>query len=169
MNRDDSVAELIQDAWLVTLRKLSALEPRDGHYTPVLVKFLGTTCVYLCNNYLKAHIRGVQSGRDGIRSPQVSTMDRFAEDTRDVVSKVASSEVQEQVRLALGRLPEDKQNILVLRLIEQRSNLEIAEILHLNPNTVAQRYRRAIRELRALLPESVFQEIWSATERDSHE
>lgn len=57
-------------------------------------------------------------------------------------------------------LGEEKRQVLVLRLMKHRTNLEIAELLELEPNTVAVRYRRALDELRALLPESVFSEIW---------
>jgi DNA-directed RNA polymerase specialized sigma24 family protein len=49
--------------------------------------------------------------------------------------------------------------VLVLRLIEQRSNVEIAKMLGVPRNTIAVRYRRALEKLRSALPPSVFADV----------
>jgi DNA-directed RNA polymerase specialized sigma24 family protein len=47
----------------------------------------------------------------------------------------------------------------MLRAFEGLSNQEAAEELGQKPNTVAQRYKRALERLRKLLPASIFDEF----------
>ncbi len=67
----------------------------------------------------------------------------------------------------LDELSADKRDVLVLRLMEHRTNAEIAEILGLQPNTVAVRYRRALEELRQRLPTSLYADVWGAPQSSS--
>lgn len=40
---DDDVRDLADDVWLVALRRLGDLTPREGRLTPVLARFLSNT------------------------------------------------------------------------------------------------------------------------------
>jgi DNA-directed RNA polymerase specialized sigma24 family protein len=49
--------------------------------------------------------------------------------------------------------------VIALRAFEGLSNSEAAEELDEKPNTVAQRYKRALSKLRELLPDSIFEDL----------
>jgi RNA polymerase sigma factor (sigma-70 family) len=157
------VEDLVADLWLVVLRRLGEIQAREGRHAPVLVRFLGTTALQLCNNYLRKRIRRgrlVEPGRGA--SPVPSELDGFAGETTGVVSRVFLLEVSDQIRRCLNELTPGKRDVLVLRIMEQRTNQEIAEILALEPNTVAVRYRRALADVRDRLPRGVFDDLWQA-------
>ena len=49
--------ELVDEVWLVTLPRLGDLRPRDGHWKPVLLKFLATTLLNKVNSMMMRHLR----------------------------------------------------------------------------------------------------------------
>jgi len=162
------VEDLVSELWLVVLRRLGDLHPRDGRHAPVLVRFLGTTTLQLCNNFLRKRIRRRSGGQsnpapdeNGSSSPPEFA--GLAGNTTGVVSQVFLLEVRDQIRRCLEELAPAKRDVLVLRIMEQRTNQEIAEILKLEPNTVAVRYRRALEDMRGRLPACVFDDLWEAT------
>jgi RNA polymerase sigma factor (sigma-70 family) len=154
----EDVDDLLSELWLVTLRRLPELRPREGRYAPVLVRFLGSTALNLCNNFLRARIRR-KAGWGADEHPNGGPVDELADETRGVVSRAIAGEVHEQVERCLLGLDATKRDVLVLRLMEQRTNKEIAATLRLEPNTVAVRYRRALEELRRCLPKELFQDL----------
>jgi RNA polymerase sigma-70 factor (ECF subfamily) len=62
-------------------------------------------------------------------------------------------EMREQVRLAVGRLPPAQAEVVVLRIWEEMTFLEIGSVLNQSPNTVASRYRYALEKLTRMLHE----------------
>jgi len=62
-------------------------------------------------------------------------------------------EIAEKVEAAIGRLEETDREVILMRHYEHLSNLEIAEVLGLNPPAASMRYLRAVRRLRQLLEE----------------
>ena len=164
----EDVEDLVAELWLVVLRRLGELHPREGRYAPVLVRFLGTTGLQLCNNFLRKRIRrgrNIAAAQkpmgDGSNSP--SEFDGFSRDSTGVVSQVFLLEVRDQIRRCLEELTPAKRDVLVLRIMEQRTNQEIAEILKIEPNTVAVRYRRALEDVRGRLQAGVFDDLREAT------
>jgi DNA-directed RNA polymerase specialized sigma24 family protein len=49
--------------------------------------------------------------------------------------------------------------VVILRAVEGLTTLEAAQELGEAPNTVSHRYRRAIEKLRAIVPNSLFDEL----------
>ena len=69
-------------------------------------------------------------------------------------SKILSRiELQQQVYGLIEQLSEKNREVLVLRLVEELSNSEVAEVLELPPATVQKRYGRALLKLHQLLAE----------------
>ncbi|WP_168564642.1 sigma-70 family RNA polymerase sigma factor [Crateriforma spongiae] len=60
-------------------------------------------------------------------------------------------EIAELVEKAIHRLDENDREVILMRHYEHLSNLEIAEVLKLNPPAASMRYLRAVRRLRQLL------------------
>lgn len=66
-------------------------------------------------------------------------------------SRVDAEELRQQVRRAVRRLPPSQAEVVVLRIWEEMTFLEIATVLGQSPNTVASRYRYALEKLTRLL------------------
>jgi RNA polymerase sigma factor (sigma-70 family) len=161
----DEIRDVVDEIWLVTLGKLGDLRPRENRLTPVLLKFLVTTSFNVCNNYLRRVI--AQKGRSPAALPKASartptpTIARIAARQAGVPTEASWREVSARIGAALDSLEPDKVEVLVLRLIEQRSNAEISAILGIPRNTVAVRYRRALEKLRSSLPLAIFTDVLS--------
>jgi RNA polymerase sigma factor (sigma-70 family) len=157
------VEDLANDVWLVTLSNLSRLEAREGRMAPVLVRYLGTTVLRTCNNFLRRSARlgprgaGRTSDEDGEDRPRGVSI--LPAETIGVLTRVARKDQGLLAQGYLDGLAPDKRDVLVLRIMEQRSNQEIAELLELQPNTVAVRYKRALEELRRVLPSEVLEDL----------
>src|SRR6056297_2341059 len=65
-------------------------------------------------------------------------------------------EIAGKIEAVIEQLPEQDREIILMRHYEHLSNLEIAEVLKLNPPAASMRYLRAVRRLRELLQEHQF-------------
>ncbi len=61
-------------------------------------------------------------------------------------------EERQQLEQALRQLPPEQREVLYLKLWQQMTFAEIAELLRLPPNTAASRYRYALENLRQFMP-----------------
>ena len=150
--------DLVNDVWAVALPRFAGLSDRDGRHTPVLLRFLSTTLLYRFNNLVQKHITGKpahanedEGGPDAVRG--------MPQDTTGVVSRVLKDEVRGTVLRAIDELDPNDREVIVLRAIEQNPNHEVATLLGEAPNTVAVRYKRALKKLQKRLPDSVFAEL----------
>lgn len=66
-------------------------------------------------------------------------------------SAAMQREITKRVESAIERLNDQDREMIIMRHYEHLSNLEIAEVLQLNPPAASMRYLRAIRRLRELL------------------
>jgi RNA polymerase sigma factor (sigma-70 family) len=160
----DEVRDVVDEIWLALLGRIGNLQPREGRLTPVLLKFLTTASFNVCNNFLRRaisdrtrHKPGVEP-RPGAATPQPTIAEVAARQT-GVPTRASWREIAARIGTALDSLDPDKVEILVLRLVEQRTNVEIAALLGIPRNTVAARYRRALEKLRASVPASIFADV----------
>jgi RNA polymerase sigma-70 factor (ECF subfamily) len=150
--------DLVNDAWLVALRKLPELSVRDGHHTPVLLRFLSTTLLYRINNLVKRHLRGEAVTMAAVAG-QTDPLDRVAAENTGVVTRVVREELRSEVTRCMTELDEQDREILLLRGIEQQPTATVALVLGISPGAVSMRYSRALERLRQSLPGSVFDEL----------
>lgn len=154
------VEDVAADVWVVTLQRLADLVPRDGRHVPVLVRFLGTTVLGTCNNFLRRRARGaVRSPGAGGDQGDGDPLDQLAARSRAIVSRVMAKEAASIVDRCLAELGENHRDVLVLRLMEGRTNQEIGAMLGTPANTIAVRFKRALESLRAQLPPVLYREI----------
>ena len=83
--------------------------------------------------------------------------------------QVMEDDLRETVCRAMGKLPEDFRLVLTLRVVEERSYDEIAEIMDLKPGTVKSRLARAREKLRKILLESGNDSFLSSVKPDREE
>lgn len=150
--------DLVQDVWAVAIPRLADIEPRDGRFTPVLLKFLASVMWRCHAALLRKHLRG------GARV-SASRLHELPANSTDIVHRVARSEATERLLASLDRLQADERATVVLRGIEQVPNKEAAIVLGEPPNTVAKRFGRALEKLKAFVTDPVLEDIvWSDTE-----
>ncbi len=145
--------DLVADAWMRLLPKLHELPPRDGRYTPVIFRYLSTAIVNRVNFLVKQRLRrgeaSLPDDASSLSDPELS----------GVVTAAVRAERSQSIASALADLSPQDQEIVILRGIEQRENQTVAQLLSLTPAATAMRYHRALRRLRAQLPNSLFDEF----------
>lgn len=149
--------DLVQEVWAVALPRLGDLTPRDGRYTPVVLKFLSTTLLYRVQNQMQKHLRRVEG--EVLEREVGASLCELPAQTSQHITRALRGELQEAVRRAIDELPELDRKVVVLRGIEQQAVQEVARQLDLKPNTVSVRYRRVLAELRGRLRGSVFDDL----------
>lgn len=154
--------DLVNDVWLIVLRRLAEIPARGGRFTPVLMKFLSTTLLHRLQALLRKHIQGkpvrveADAGALGASTDLLAALPAM---TRGVVTRVVAREQEAAVSDALQALGEVDREIIVLRGIEQNSTLAVAAQLGIEETAARVRYHRALKRLRAEMPRSIFAEF----------
>ncbi len=161
MRRYYDPEDLVNDAWAVALPKLAGLPPRDGRYSPVLLRFLSTTLLNRVNNLVKKHLRGDRPGvvPAGDGDSGGDPLNFLPADASGVVTAAIKREVRSTVLECIDELEPIDREIIMLRGIEQHSPQTVAELLGLTTDAVGMRYHRALKRLRERLPDSVFDDL----------
>ena len=150
LRRQVEPQDLVNEAWVVALPRLATLTPRDGRMTPVLLRFLTTTIMRRIARWTR---------RKGGVLPPLEDEVRGDEDAPGIPTRVHVSDIRDRVLRCLDELRAPDREIILLRGIEQRPAREIAGLLGISEAAAFQRYSRALKRLRAALPESVFDEL----------
>ena len=151
------VSDIVADTWVVVLPKLATLEAREGRLARVLGSYLGTTALHKCNHFLASSYRRLRN--PDAEEPSGSSRLDLAESTRGIVTRVVQREECLTIRAAIETMPDQHKEVLVMRLLEHRSNEEIAASLGIERNTAAVRYRRALHSLRNRLPTGLYRDL----------
>ncbi len=151
--------DLVNEVWLIALPKLDRLRPREGRYTPVLLKFLSSSLVNKINTLMQKHILGKPGQRRSASPDETDGLGELSKTVTGVVTRVARQETRDAVWRSLDRLGDPDRELIVLRGIEQHSYREIAAVVGGEPKSLAVRYCRALQKLRSELPDSVFTEF----------
>ena len=148
---DSDAEDLVQDVWLVALPKLERIRPRDGRVTPVLVRYLCRTLLFICNEKLRRAYRGAakEFDRSGVPHPVTQAVS-------SAWHRVARNEAVESLRRAMDELSDKQRQVVVLRGFEQWSNQDVARLMDEAPDTVSQMWHRARRNLEACLPAGIW-------------
>ncbi|MBL8695572.1 MAG: sigma-70 family RNA polymerase sigma factor [Planctomycetes bacterium] len=146
--------DLVDEAWLVTLPRLGEIDPRDGRYTPVLLKYLSSIIVHRVNSLL--HRRASQRADDEASKWRPSLA---PDEATGAVTRAVRNEQFQIVLKTIDELPEADREVLLLRGVEQRPLPSVAAELGVAPGTAAVRYHRALLSLRRSLPGSFADEL----------
>lgn len=151
--------DLVQEVWATVYPRLSDLQAREGRETPVLLRFLSTTLLNQVNNLARRARRAGVGGEQGKAVDEATADGDKSAAGPGPATMVAAEEQRAQVLRCINELPGIHREILILRGIEQQEIADIAMLLELEANTVAQRWHRALEQLRENLPDSVFDEL----------
>jgi RNA polymerase sigma factor (sigma-70 family) len=139
----DDAADATQDAFLKVLQRLPKLEDRDLNFSAYLYTAARNASYDMIGKRKKATpVDEIPEygGGQGARDP--GDLDIDPERTAMLAS------AQEEISAANLRLPERQREVLALREIDDKSYDEIAEIMDMNRNSVAQLISRARIKLR---------------------
>jgi RNA polymerase sigma-70 factor (ECF subfamily) len=142
--------DVVQDVWAIALPRLPQLAEPGGRATPTLMRFLASTLLYRVNDLLR---------RSAVRAEQEEPRSTLPEATRGPLQRALESEISAQIASALQTLADRDQELIVLRLIEQNTNAEVARLLDLKPNSAAQAYGRALERLRERVTDPLLDEL----------
>lgn len=151
--------DLVHDAWLAALPRLGALRARNGRYTPVLLRFLGTAVLNRVHNLLKRQRHRSALQIDATAASQDGAALDPASQHSEAVTRAIRNETRAHVRELLDGLGEPDREIVLLRGIEQQPMAAVAAIVGLHRDATAKRYQRALARLRDAMPGSVFDEF----------
>lgn len=154
--------DLVQDAWVATLPRLRDLQPRDGRFTPVLLRFLSTTVLFSTQRLLRREAvrrRSAAAPTDADASGAGDAVHGIASPHSDAPARAMRSEAQDLVRTAIATLPSPDREIVLMHGIEQQRAHVVAGLLGLSKDAVSKRYQRALARLRQAMPSSVFDEL----------
>ena len=138
LHRPDDVEDVAQQVFLKAYLGIRRFDQRAAFST-----WLYKIAVNECWDYLrKRKVRPLVYEAD-LSEEQVSRLDGIVSSDRPPESASARTETREILERMLGALPEQDQQLLILKEIEGFSVQELAEILGLNVNTVKVRLFRA--------------------------
>lgn len=138
LHRPDDVEDVAQQVFLKAYLGIKRFDQRAAFST-----WLYKITVNECWDYLrKRKVRPLVYEAD-LSEEQVSRLDGIVSSDRPPEAPSARAETREILERMLAALPEQDRQLLVLKEIEGFSVQELAEILHLNVNTVKVRLFRA--------------------------
>jgi len=145
----DDAADATQEAFVSMLERLPGLTDRDLNFGAYLFTTARHSAYRVMEKRRKAEPTEVLPERGASGGGFGAGMDPDQGDPEEDPERKALVEgQQEQVRAAHARLPERQREVLVLRELEEMSYDEIAEIMDMNRNSVAQLISRARIKLR---------------------
>lgn len=135
-NNSEEALDVTQETFVQVFRKLSTFQ-EDAHFF---------TWIYRIGFNI-ARTRQRRQRPDSIDTSQIMipSSDQSAE------QKFESNEFREALKMAIGKLPEDHQQVILLREIEEYDYQQIATALNISLGTVRSRLHRARAQLRELL------------------
>jgi RNA polymerase sigma factor (sigma-70 family) len=147
-------ADATQETFMRLLKRLPALEHRELNF----LAYVFTTARHACYDIVQARKRVELSGEE----IEASGLEPGAieEDPERAALLGATRELTEQ---AHARLPERQREVLALRELEGLSYEEIAEVMELKPNAVAQLISRARIKLAELVRSDALASVASAS------
>jgi len=74
-------------------------------------------------------------------------------DNIDILRDIISGEAQDSIRMAVERLKHPAKEIIQLKFWEDHSNVEIAELLGINPSTISTIISRTVAKLKVEMEE----------------
>jgi RNA polymerase sigma-70 factor (ECF subfamily) len=149
VGRDQSVAEdLVQEIFLAALGSLDRFRGESQLYT-----WLCSIAFHKINDFYRRQARESRLGESPLNIDAMKL-----EQTGDIepvtLSVMESEETRQAVQQALVDLPQDYQEVLVLKYLEDMPVLEISQVMGGSPKSVEGLLSRARKALRANLAEN---------------
>ncbi len=155
LRRRVDASDVVQEACVDVLRRFPDWVARSEMPLLDWIRFLTRQKLAdLARTHLGAKRRDVRrEAREGAGSASAAIAERLVGDFTTPSQGAVRGEMRARLDAALARLPEEDREVLRLRHYEARGNNEVAEILGLTKAGASNRYVRALRRLRAVVPD----------------
>ena len=140
----DLTDDIFQDTFIKVINKL-----KSGNYNEE-GKFLSWV-MRIAHNLVVDHFRSTKKMPFNRDTDDFSVFGRMVDDVPTIEKKMIGLQIEEDLRLLIEELPEEQKEVLVLRMYNDMSFLEIAEQTNVSINTALGRMRYALMNLRKLI------------------
>jgi RNA polymerase sigma-70 factor (ECF subfamily) len=150
VGRDQAVAEdLVQEVFLAALDSLDKFRGDSQLYT-----WLRSIAFHKINDFYRRQVREPKPKES---SPDFDTMkqiEQTGDDEPATLTVLESEEIRQSVHQALADLPQDYQDVLVLKYLEEMPVLAISQVMGRSPKSVEGLLSRARKAMRDKLGEN---------------
>ena len=150
VGRDQAVAEdLVQETFLAALSSLDKFRGDSQLYT-----WLRSIALHKINDFYRRQAREPKPKESSPDFDAMKQLEQIGDDEPATLTAMEFEEIRQSVRQALGGLPQDYQEVLVMKYLEDMPVLEISQVMGRSPKSVEGLLARARKAMRDTLAAS---------------
>jgi len=150
VDQNQAVAEdLVQETFLAALGSLDNFRGDSQLYT-----WLRSIAYHKINDYYRGQVKQPETKESSPDFDAMKQLEQTGNDEPATLTVMESEEVRQSVNQALEELPQDYQEVLVLKYLEEMPVLEISQVMGRSPKSVEGLLSRARKAMRANLEEN---------------
>jgi RNA polymerase sigma-70 factor (ECF subfamily) len=149
VDRDEAVAEdLVQEVFLAALNSLDKFRGDSQLYT-----WLRSIALHKINDFYRRQTREPKPKKS---PPDFNAfeLEQIGDDGQAILTTMESEEIRQSVHQALASLPQDYQEVLVLKYLKDMPVLAISQVMGRSPKSVEGLLSRARKAMRANLEDN---------------
>ena len=150
VDQNQAVAEdIVQETFLAALGSLDKFRGDSQLYT-----WLRSIAFHKLNDYYRRQVKQPRAKESSPDFDAMKQLEQTGNDEPETIAVMESEEVRQSVQQALEQLPENYQEVLVLKYLEEMPVLEISQVMGRSPKSVEGLLSRARKAMRANLEDS---------------
>jgi len=150
VDQNQAVAEdIVQETFLAALGSLDKFRGDSQLYT-----WLRSIAFHKLNDYYRRRVRQPQNKESSPDFDAMKQLEQTGTDEPETIAVMESEEVRQSVQHALEQLPQNYQEVLVLKYLEEMPVLEISQVMGRSPKSVEGLLSRARKAMRANLEDN---------------
>jgi len=144
VDRDQALAEdLVQETFLAALDSLDKFRGDSQLYT-----WLRSIALHKINDFYRRQAREPKFKKSSPDFDAMKQLEQTGDDKPATLTVLEFEEIRQSVRQALGDLPQDYQEVLVMKYLEGMPVLEISQVMGRSPKSVEGLLARARKAMR---------------------
>ncbi len=150
VDQNQAVAEdIVQETFLAALGSLDKFRGDSQLYT-----WLRSIAFHKLNDYYRRRVRQPQNKESSPDFDAMKQLEQTGNDEPETIAVMEAEEVRQSVQHALEQLPQNYQEVLVLKYLEEMPVLEISQVMGRSPKSVEGLLSRARKAMRANLEDN---------------
>jgi len=150
VDQNQAVAEdIVQETFLAALGSLDKFRGDSQLYT-----WLRSIAFHKLNDYYRRQVKQPRAQESSPDFDAMKQLEQTGNDEPETIAVMESEEARQSVQQALEQLPQNYQEVLVLKYLEEMPVLEISQVMGRSPKSVEGLLSRARKAMRANLGDS---------------
>jgi len=150
VDQNQAVAEdIVQETFLAALGSLDKFRGDSQLYT-----WLRSIAFHKLNDYYRRQVKQPKAQESSPDFDTMKQLEQTGNDEPETIAVMESEEVRQSVQHALEQLPQNYQEVLVLKYLEEMPVLEISQVMGRSPKSVEGLLSRARKAMRANLEDN---------------